>query len=76
MSKKLTQREIPELAGWLTIPDAAKAMKLSRQYVHRLAASGTFTSLHRVGSTFIVSVWEVNDLQGNYERVDTEDSVS
>jgi len=76
VSKKLTQREIPELEGWLTIPDAAKALELSRQYVHRLAASGTFTSLHRVGSTFIVSSWEVEDLKGNYERVDTEEAIS
>ena len=75
MSKKLTQKEIPELDGWMTIPDAARAMKLSRQYVHRLAASGSFTSLHRVGSTFIVSSWEVSDLQGKYERVDTEEAV-
>lgn len=76
MSKRLTTKEVPHLDGWMTIPDAAKILNLSRQYVHRLAASGSFTSLHRIGSTFIVSSWEVEDLTGKYERVDNEESIS
>lgn len=65
-------KDIPKLEGWMTIPEAATIMKLSRQYAHRIAVAGGFTSLHRIGSTFIVSEWEVNDLIGRYEKLDTD----
>jgi hypothetical protein len=76
MSIRFNSEDVPELPGWVTIPDAAKILNLSRQYVHRLAVSGTFTSLHRVGSTFVINVWEVNDIAGNYEILDKDETTN
>ncbi len=72
MSKRLTTKDVPELEGWLSIPAAARVMNLSRQYVHRLAASGIFSTRHRIGTTYIVSTWEAMDLAGQYEKLDNE----
>lgn len=68
MSKRLSHEDVPELGDWMTLPDAAKVLKLSRQYVHRMAVAGGFFSLHRIGSTFIVSKAEVDQLDKQGEE--------
>lgn len=62
MAKKIDLLEVPQLEGWMTLPEAADAMGYSRQYVHTLASTGIFTSLRRIGTYLIVSTDEVFDL--------------
>jgi predicted DNA-binding transcriptional regulator AlpA len=61
---KLSDRDVPVLAEWTPLPEAAKRLGFSRQYAYKRAADGYFTSLHRVGeefSTYIVSTAEVDE---------------
>lgn len=64
MSKRLTENDtIPVLDGWITLPDAANILKISRQHAYNRAANGHFKSLHRVGSSvFLVDEAEIRDL--------------
>jgi predicted site-specific integrase-resolvase len=61
MAKKLTEMDVPTLWGWLTLPEVAERLGVSRQYVHTQAVSGKFQTLHRIGSIYIVSTDEVEN---------------
>lgn len=52
---------IPPLADWLTGPQVAKALGLTRQSVHKMMLDGTFESVHAVGEkpVYVVSLKEV-----------------
>lgn len=67
MSKKLSQMDLPTLPGWITLADAAELFGWSRQYTHRKAAGGYFSTLTRVGNTYIINTWEANDLVEDYK---------
>jgi hypothetical protein len=58
---------VPEVVGWVTLPQAAEIMGKSRQYVHRMAVKKKFHSLSRIGNTVVVNVWEVHDKAGHYD---------
>lgn len=66
MNAKLSENpDIPTLKGWITIPEAAVKLGISRQYAYKRATDGFFSSLHRLGdemTTFIVSTEEVDKL--------------
>lgn len=59
MPKK--HQEVKPLEGWMTLPEVAEYMGLSRQYVHRMA-SKWFIGLRRIGSVLIVQEEEVRHL--------------
>lgn len=54
--------DIPVLEGWITIPEAASKLGISRQYAYKRAADGYFKSIHQIGdenATYVVSTEEV-----------------
>jgi predicted DNA-binding transcriptional regulator AlpA len=66
--------DIPVLAGWITIPEAASKLGISRQYAYKRAAEGFFSSIHQIGeenATFVVSTDEVDKkLAARKEKVE------
>jgi len=55
--------EVPELPGWLTVPDAAKLLNLSRQAVHLMVQAGQFKSARRIGQhCYVVQLAEVDEI--------------
>lgn len=68
--------DIPTLDAWVTLADAGVALGWSRQYMHKIARLGRFTSLHRLGSAkpvFVISSEEVASLQQRkFERDEIE----
>lgn len=63
MRKRLTENpNVPRLDSWITLPEVAAMMGVSRQHIYNKAANGDFRSLHRVGAaTFIVDSREVEE---------------
>lgn len=58
--------DVPVLAEWLPLADAGVELEWSRQYMHKLARLGRFSTLHRIGSVrpvFVISRTEVDALQ-------------
>lgn len=73
MNTKLTDNtDIPVLEGWMTIPEAASKLGISRQYAYKRAADGFFESLHKIGDekeTFVVKTEEVSrKLEARHRR--------
>lgn len=64
MGKRLTEKtDIPVLDDWITLPDAANILNISRQQAHNKAVAEQFKTLHRIGSsTFVVRKSEVEGL--------------
>lgn len=55
--------DIPVLEGWITIPEAASKLGISRQYAYKRAADGFFETIHQIGeenATFVVAIEEVD----------------
>lgn len=61
MSRKINLENVPEVEAYISLPQAAERMNLSRQQVHKMAASGFFMSLRRIGTYLVVSPMEVDD---------------
>ena len=59
MGNRIDLETLPQIAEWMSLPDAADALKLSRQQVHRLASSGEFKTLSRIGTYVVVDSVEV-----------------
>ncbi len=72
MGNKLMQNEnIPLLDGWITLPEAAQRLGVSRQYAYKLASDNYFQSLHRLGeSVLVVATWDVIDKKNEREGKD------
>jgi excisionase family DNA binding protein len=70
MGNKLMQNEdIPLLDGWVTLPEAAQRLGISRQYAYKLASDGYFQSLRRLGeSVLVVGTWDVIDKQNERKK--------
>jgi excisionase family DNA binding protein len=70
MGNKLMQNEdIPLLDGWVTLPEAAQRLGISRQYAYKLASDGYFRSLRRLGeSVLVVGTWDVIDKQNERKK--------
>ena len=53
--------DLPVLAGWVSLTEAATILGVSRQYASKQAATGGFRSVHRIGASpsFVVSIFEV-----------------
>jgi len=63
--------EIPYLEGWLTGPQIAQALGLTRQSVHKMMLDGTFQTIHAVGDkpVYVVALKEVQTIA--QQRADT-----
>lgn len=63
MSKLTENPDIPPLAGWMKLTDAAERLGMTRQYISRVASNGGFSTLHRIGegqhALFVVEEHEV-----------------
>lgn len=46
--------ELVELSKYITPTSAAKALKVSRQYVHRMIAAGTFSTVYVVPDSTVL----------------------
>lgn len=56
----------PELEGWLTLTEAAEELDISRQHCWRMANSGKWKTLKRIGTkdVFVVEIAEVERKKG------------
>lgn len=61
MGKRIDLDRVDEVTSWLSLPQVAEKLKLSRQQVHRLAATGHFETLSRIGTFLVVFYEEVNE---------------
>lgn len=61
MGKRIDLSQVEEMTSWLSLPQVAEKLKLSRQQVHRLAADGYFETLTRIGTFLIVFYEEVEE---------------
>ena len=52
-------REVPRLDGWLTLPEAAELLGVTRQQAFKMAKQGAFKTEHRIGQTMVVKNSEV-----------------
>lgn len=50
--------ETPVLPDWIGLTEAGERLGVTRQHAYRLAKSGHFQSLHRIGKSFVVVVRE------------------
>lgn len=62
MPKKINLEEVDEVTSWLSLPQVAEKLKLSRQQVHRMAAGGKFETLSRIGTFLVVFYEEVDEI--------------
>ena len=64
MGKRLTENQnIRRLGSWITLPEVAEMLRVSRQHVYNKAVLGHFSTLHRVGAaTFVVDAREIEEL--------------
>lgn len=74
MYAKLSDKDIPTINEWITLPEAAQRLGISRQYAYKRAADDYFQSLHKIGDeliTYVVSTEEVDRLvaEKNSERL-------
>lgn len=63
MGTKRDLRTLPELEGWLTFPEIAAYLGISRQRVHQLVESGVITTAHRRGHMYLAREAEVRALR-------------
>lgn len=61
MGKRIDLEKVEEMTSWLSLPQVAERLKLSRQQVHRLAADGYFETLTRIGTFLVVFYEEVDE---------------
>lgn len=72
MGKRIDLNKVEEMTSWLSLPQVAERLKLSRQQVHRLAADGYFETLTRIG-TFLVVFYDEVEEKREQRGLDTED---
>ena len=61
MGNRIDLSTVDEMTSWLSLPQAAERLHISRQQMHRLAASGYFETLSRIGTFLIVFQEEVEE---------------
>lgn len=54
-------RDVPALEDWVPLSEAAAALGVTRQTIHRWAGDGMFDSLHTIGDFYIVRRAEVKE---------------
>lgn len=70
MGKRIDLEKVDEVTSWLSLPQVAERLNLSRQRVHRLAADGYFDTLSRIGTFLVVFYEEVEEKV--QERLDND----
>lgn len=67
-------RQLPELEGWITFPDAAEELGITRQRIHQIAEKDdpvvieTALRLGRKHVIFVMRISEVEDLKRRREE--------
>lgn len=61
MGKRIDLSQVEEMTSWLSLPQVAERLNLSRQQAHRLAAGGYFQTLARIGTFLVVFYEEVEE---------------
>lgn len=59
--------EIPQLEGWMTLPDAARELGITRSRIHQLVDAKTLKSTRKIGSLKIVRTVEVEERKAEQE---------
>ena len=58
--------DAPHLKGWLTLPQVATALSVTRQAVHKMVRAEKFETIHRLGDEirpfYVVSAVEVQKI--------------
>lgn len=65
MYAKLSDKKIPTISEWITLPEAAQRLGISRQYAYKRAADNYFKTLSKIGDelvTYVVSTDEIEKL--------------
>lgn len=64
MPELIRMEDLPELEGWLTLPEAAKLLGLTRQRVYQMVQVGTLKSVMKLGDkpTYIIRKAEIEPL--------------
>ncbi len=57
---RIAMSDLPELAGWLTVPEAADDLSLSRQRVYQMIEEGKIKTCHRLGRR---PVWIIREAE-------------
>jgi hypothetical protein len=52
-------KDLPVLEGWMSLPDAARALEVTRQRIHQQVDGGEFKTARRIGTFAIVREAEV-----------------
>lgn len=63
----MTGMKVPVLEGWVTLTDAARHLKISRQAAHKMMERGTFYQVRKVGPVPVYLVSQ-KDLDRVYEE--------
>lgn len=53
--------DFPRLEGWMTATEVAQKLNLSRQQINKLINGGFFTTVHTLGSLYLVESREVEE---------------
>jgi excisionase family DNA binding protein len=61
--------DTPRLADWITLPEAAELLGVSKQYVHKLVRNGRLNTLRSLGSRPIYIVREAEILEIQQDRL-------
>lgn len=59
--QRIKLEKVDEVTSWLSLPQVAEKLQLSRQQVYRLAASGSFETLSRIGTFLVIFYEEVEE---------------
>lgn len=54
--------DFPRLEGWLTATEVASAMGMSRQQINKMINSGFFSTVHTLGSLYLIHDIEVQEI--------------
>lgn len=65
MGSRIRLEDVPQVDEWMSLPEAGDSLGVSRQQVHRMAASGRFETLSRVGTYLVVASQEVLSMQSS-----------
>ena len=70
MTKVRVLADLPVLAGWLTFPEAARALGVSRQRFYQMVEEGKITTAVRVGPRpyHLVEEQEIDKLRGQRDK--------
>lgn len=58
-------KDLPPLEGWMTLPDAARDIGITRSRIHQLLGKNRFETARRIGTFAVVRTAEVEKYKKN-----------